>query len=118
VLKTLATPLRSSGVVGTFVRAAGRMGLGDSVLPLKEPGFVLNAYVCARRQQGVVAEWSACPPVNLATRVRFSDPFHFSFFLSPRPRHLSTPPKTADERLLGGRVVSVATLPVMVSRLG
>jgi len=41
-----------------------------------------------------------------------------SFFLSPRPRHLSTPLNTANERLLGGRVVSVATLPVMVSRLG
>jgi len=40
------------------------------------------------------------------------------FFLSPRPRHLSTPPNTADECLLGGRVVSVATLPVKVSRLG
>jgi len=39
-------------------------------------------------------------------------------FLYPRPRHLNTLPNTADERLLGGRVVSVATLPVMVSRLG
>ena len=40
-----------------------------------------------------------------------------SFFLL-RPRHLSTPPNTADGCLLGGRVVSVATLPEMVSRLG
>jgi len=86
--------------------------------PLKERGFVLNAYVWAQRQQGGVAEWSACPPVNLATRVRFPVPLHFSFFLSPRPRHLSTPPNTLARRLLGGRVVSVATLPMMVSRLG
>jgi len=32
--------------------------------------------------------------------------------------HLSTLLNIADERLLGGRVVSVVTLPVMVSRLG
>jgi len=94
------------------------MGGGDWLLPLKEPGLVLDADVCAQRQQGVVAEWSACPPVNLAMRVRSSDPLRFSFFLSPRPRHLSTPPNTLAKRLLSGRVVSVATLPVMVSRLG
>ena len=86
-LKTLGTPLCSSGAVGTFVRAAANMGLGDLLPPLKEPGFVRNAYVCAKCQQGVVAEWLACLPINLAVRVRFSDPLHFSFFLSTKPRH-------------------------------
>jgi len=66
----------------------------------------------------MVAEWLACMPINLATGVRFLVPAAFFLFLSPKLRHLSTPPNTADERLLGGRVVSVATLPVMVSRLG
>ena len=66
----------------------------------------------------MVDEWLACPSANLATRARFLFPLHFSFFLCPRPRHSSTPPSTVDGRLLGGRVVSVATLPVMVSRHG
>jgi len=33
-------------------------------------------------QQSVAAEGSACPRVNLATRVRFLGPLHFSSFLS------------------------------------
>jgi len=71
-----------SGAVGTLVRAAAaNMGCGDLLPPLKEPGFLLIAYVCARRHQGVVADWSACPPANLAMRVRFPAPLHFSFFL-------------------------------------
>jgi len=54
--------------------------------PWKEPGFVLNAYVCDLRQEGVVAEWSARPSVNLATRVRFYDTPYLSFFIFLRGR--------------------------------
>jgi len=80
-LKNLGTPVYSSVAVGTFVRAAANMGRGDLLPTLKEPGFVLTAYVRVCCQQGVVAEWSACPPFHLAMRVRFSDPLRFSFFL-------------------------------------
>jgi len=48
---------------------------------------------------------------------RVLDSLRFSFFLSRRPRHLNTPLNNLVS-LLGGRVVSIATLPVMVSRLG
>jgi len=99
-LKTLGT-LCSSGAVGTFVRAAANMRCGDLLPPLKEPGFVLHAYVRAKRHQGVVAEWSACPSVNLALRVLFSDPLHFSFFLRGHVIEVR-------RRTLGSNVFSVA----------
>jgi len=85
---------------------------------MKEPGFVHDANIFARCQRGGIAEWSACEPTD--HKVVGSTPAFaeiFPSFLS-RGCHLSTPPNTADDRLLGGRVVSVATLPVMVSRLG
>jgi len=62
-----------------------------------------------------VVSVSACQTRDAGSILRPAD---FFLFLYVRPRHLSTPPNTAGERLLGGRVVSVATLPVMVSRLG
>ena len=85
--------------------------------PPKESGFVLG-WVSSLCQQGVLAECLMCPSVSLAKRVRFLLPLHFTSFLLPRRRHYKTPPNTANERLLGGRVVSVATLPLMVLRLG
>jgi len=57
-------------------------------------------------------------PVFQRSWVQFWVPQNFSFAALRRLRHLSKAPNTGDERLLGGRVVSVATLPVMVSRLG
>ena len=45
-------------------------------------------------------------------------PASFFFLSISEPRHLSTPPSTTDGCLLGSRVVSVASLPVMVLRLG
>jgi len=65
-----------------------------------------------------MSEWSACLLFNLrivgsilATAAIFTP------FQSTKPRHLSIPTNTAFERLLSGRVVIVATLPAMVSRL-
>ena len=58
--------------------ATRKLGLGSF---LKRSRFVLIPYDFDRRHQGVVAKWSACPPVDLATRVRFLVPFAF-FFLS------------------------------------
>jgi len=73
--------------------------------------FLLRRFVLDANR----ASWLSVQRVRLSLLLV---PLHFSFFLSPRPRHLSTPPNTGVKRLLGGRVVSVATLPVMVSRLG
>jgi len=103
-----------------FSQSRSKYGVrrGD-LIPSEEPGLVLMAYTFARRQRGEIAEWSAYLPDNL--KVKGSSPAPAMFF-SPLflggLGHLSTPPNNTDERLLGGRVVSVATLPVMVSRLG
>jgi len=55
---------------------------------------------------------------NQGSWVRFWVTQNFSFTPLRRLRPLSKAPNTDVKRLLGGRVVSVATLPMMVSRLG
>jgi len=78
--------------------------------------FLLRRFVLGANK----ASWLSGQRVRLSVSRRGIDSWtrRILLSLSPRPRHLSTPPNIADECLLGGRVVSVATLPVMVSRLG
>ena len=57
-------------------------------------------------------------PLIQGSWVRFWVPQNFYFSPSRRLRYLSKAPNTPIERLLGGRVVSVATLLVKVLRLG
>ena len=66
-----------------------------------------------------MAEWSACLLTDheVVGLIPISA-IIFPRFLSTRPRHYSIPLNAAGRFLLSGRVVSVATLPVMVSRLG
>jgi len=61
-------------------RLSGLKKVVNLVRSLKEPGFVLSAKVSNYCQHGIVAEWSACPPIILAARVRFLVPLRFSFF--------------------------------------
>jgi len=135
-LKTLGSPLCSSGAVGSLVRAAANMRWGHWGIcfygketryhPLKKTKkkqvlLLLHTFLCGANEaswlsgQHWVAEWS---PVNFAMRVLFSVPLHLSFFLAPRPRHYRTPPNTGGKLFLSGRLVSVGTLPMMVSTLG
>jgi len=83
------------------------------------PGLVLKTYTSATKLRGEIAEWLACPPINL--KVVGSSPA-FTMLFPPLFHgglgHLSTLLNTILRRLPSGRVVSVATLPVMVSRLG
>jgi len=82
-------------------------------------GFVLVTYIEMLQQRSTVAQWSACPPpVSRFVGSIHPDVAIFAPSFHGGLGHLSTPLNTADGCLLGGRVVSVATLPVMVSRLG
>ena len=85
---------------------------------MKDSGFVLTAYVSAHRQQGVVAEWSAYPPNNLATQVHILFSAAFSFLFFSEASSLKYAFEEQYERLPGGRVVNVATLPIMITRRG
>jgi len=67
------------------VRAAANMRLGDSSPRKKQVSVLLRRFLLGINKASWL--WSACPPANLATRVWFSVPLHFSSFLYPRPRH-------------------------------